>query len=194
MLFRIRKPGLALYSTGGECVSWKANGKIWSSLAAFAAHLALQTSTADKLKRAPESLFKLYGECMVVEIPENGIGAVTEVPFKQWYSKYFNTSEKFRAARKAEAQTVKGSDTKTDITNHVSAGSNSVAHSTPHPAVTNKSKKWDVSTKATVKRALEQSSKFVPNLKFGEFGEHPKTQETFAIIEISGKRYALLEI
>ena len=187
MLFRIRKPGLALYSTGGECVSWKANGKIWSSLAAFAAHLALQTSTADKLKRAPESLFKLYGECLVVEIPENGFGAVTEVPFKQWYDEYFNTSEKFRAARKAEksGSLNKVPDPKPTI---------EIINDAAKLIAQHQSKGWGVPTKTTIKRALEQSSKFVPNLKFVDFGEHPKTQETFAIIEISGKRYALLEI
>lgn len=178
MLYRIRKPGLALYSTGGEVPQWKANGKIWSSLSAFAGHLALKTLHDDKMERQPTSLFKLYGDCVVVEIPENGIGATTETPFKQWYDKYFDTSEKFRAARKAEK----------------SKAADAAARLTAEPVMVRKPKGWDVPTKTTIKRALEQSSKFVPNLKFINFGEHARTGESFAVVEISGKSYALLEL
>ena len=58
----------------------------------------------------------------------------------------------------------------------------------------NKPKGWDIPTKNTIKRALDQSSKFVPNLKFEGFSEHPKTGESFGVVEISGKRYALLAL
>ena len=194
MLYRIRKNGVGvqLFSTGGEVVGWKANGKIWSSLSAFASHLALQTHKRDKMERKPASLFKLYGDCVVVMIPESGVGAVEEMPFALWYDNYFNTSEKFRAARKAEKISAL---TKTpDPKQPGSAYLTDAQRLTAQPVVVNKPKSWDVPTKNTVKRALEQSSKFVPNLKFNGFSEHPKTGESYGIVEISGKRYALLEL
>ena len=193
MLYRIRKngTGVQLYSTGGETVSWKANGKIWSSLSAFASHLALKTRNCDKMDRKPDSLFKLYGDTVVVMIPESGVGNVEEMPFALWYDQYFNTSEKFRAARKAE----KSALTKTPDPKPVNAKPLSDAQRlTAEPVVVNKPKGWDVPTKTTIKRALDQSAKFVPNLKFQGFSEHPKTGESYGIVEISGKRYALLEL
>ena len=192
MLYRIRKPGVGvqLFSSGGEIIHWKANGKIWSSLSSFASHLALQTHIKDKMSRKPESLFKVYGECTVIEIPESGIGATNEVPFKVWYDKYFDTSEKFRAARKAEKSAV----AKTPDPVPAAKSLSDAQRLTAEPVVVNKPKGWDIPTKNTIKRALDQSSKFVPNLKFEGFSEHPKTGESFGVVEISGKRYALLAL
>ncbi len=193
MLYRIRKngTGVQLYSTGGETVGWKANGKIWSSLSAFASHLALQTKNHEKMERKPLSLFKLYGDTVVVMIPESGVGNTEEMPFAVWYDQYFNTSEKFRAARKAE----KSALTKTPDPKPVTTTTMSDAQRlTAQPVVVNKPKGWDVPTKNTIKRALDQSAKFVPNVKFQGFSEHPKTGESYGIVEISGKRYALLEL
>ena len=193
MLYRIRKngTGVQLYSTGGETVGWKANGKIWSSLSAFASHLALQTKHHEKMVRKPLSLFKLYGDTVVIMIPESGVGNTDEMPFAVWYDQYFNTSEKFRAARKAE----KSALTKTPDPKPVTTAAMSDAQRlTAQPVVVNKPKGWDVPTKNTIKRALDQSAKFVPNLKFQGFSEHPKTGESYGIVEISGKRFALLEL
>ena len=192
MLYRIRKPGVGvqLFSSGGETISWKANGKIWSSLSSFASHLALQTRIKDKMSRKPESLFRVYGECTVIEIPESGIGATNEVPFKVWYDKYFDTSEKFRAARNAEKSAI----AKTPDPAPAAKVLTDAQRLTAEPVAVNKPKGWDIPTKNTVKRALDQSSKFVPNLKFEGFSEHPKTGESFGVVEISGKRYALLAL
>lgn len=191
MLYRIRKngTGVQLFSTGGESVSWKANGKIWSSLSAFASHLSLKTHNRDKMERKPASLFKLYGDCVVVMIPESGVGHVEEMPFAVWYDRYFETSEKFRKARKSE----KSALTKTPDPK----GSNvpEAAHQlTAQPVVVNKPKGWDIPTKTKVKQVLEQYSQLVTALRFHGFGEHPKTGETYGIVEISGKRFALLEL
>ena len=193
MLYRIRKngTGVQLYSTGGQAVGWKANGKIWASLSAFASHLAFHTKWNEKMARKPISLFKLYGDCIVVEIPESGVGNTNEVPFKWWYDKYFNTSEKFRAARKAEKSAL---TTTPDPKPTVSKPLSDAQRLTAEPVVVNKPKGWDVPTKNTIKRALDQSAKFVPNMKFQGFSEHPKTGESYGIVEISGKRYALLEL
>ena len=193
MLYRIRKngTGVQLYSTGGETVGWKANGKIWSSLSAFASHLALQTKHHEKLERKPLSLFKLYGDCVVVMIPESGVGNTDEMPFAVWYDQYFNTSEKFRAARKAEKSALtKTPDPKPVVTTAMS----DAQRLTAQPVVVNKPKGWDVPTKTTVERALTLASKFVPNLKLERLKEHPKTGETFAHIVISGENYALLKL
>ena len=141
--------------------------------------------------RHPLSLFKLYGDCIVVEIPESGVGNTNEVPFKVWYDKYFNTSEKFRAARKAEKSAL---TTTPDPKPTVSKPLSDAQRLTAEPVVVNKPKGWDVPTKTTIKRALDQSAKFVPNMKFQGFSEHPKTGESYGIVEISGKRYALLEL
>lgn len=193
MLYRIRKngTGIQLYSTGGETVGWKANGKIWSSLSAFASHLSLQTKNNEKMARKPISLFKLYGDTTVVMIPESGVGNTEEMPFAVWYDQYFNTSEKFRAARKAEKSTL---TTTPDPKPTVSKPLSDAQRLTAEPVVVNKPKGWDVPTKTTIKRALDQSAKFVPNMKFQGFSEHPKTGESYGIVEISGKRYALLEL
>ena len=191
MLYRIRKngTGVQLYSTGGETVSWKVNGKIWSSLSAFASHLALQTSNHEKMVRKPVSLFKLYGDSVVVLIPESGIGNTEEMPFALWYDSYFDSSEKFRAARKSE----KSALTKTPEPKPAPVGAISDAvHLTAQPVVVNKPKGWDIKTKATVSEALGRATKFVNGLDFHGFGEHQKTGETFGIVEIAGKRYALL--
>lgn len=202
MLYRIRKNGVGvqLYSTGGETVGWKANGKIWSSLSAFASHLALQTTQADKMKRDPLSLYKLYGHCFVVEIPESGVGATNEVPFIEWYQKYYNTSEKFRAARKAEKEAAKAPilaktpDPKIVVKTRTVNGSADAARLLAEPVVVRKPVGWDIPTKTTVERALTLASKFVPNLKLERLKEHPKTGETFAHIVISGENYALLKL
>ena len=191
MLYRIRKngTGIQLYSTGGESVAWKANGKIWSSLSAFASHLALKTHNRDKMERKPTSLFKLYGDAVVVMIPESGVGQIEEMPFIVWYDQYFETSEKFRKARKNE----KSALTKTPEPKGSSVPE--AAHQlTAQPVVVNKPKGWDIPTKNTVKGVLEQYSQLVTTLRFHGFSEHQKTGETFAIVEIAGKRYALLEL
>lgn len=191
MLYRIRKngTGVQLYSTGGETVSWKANGKIWSSLSAFASHLALQTHHKDKMLRKPASLFKLYGDTVVVMIPESGVGQVDEMPFAVWYDKYFDSSEKFRAARKAE----KSALSKTPDPAPGPAVTDA-QRLTAQPVVANKPKGWDIPTKTNVKQVLEQYSQLVTALRFHGFSEHPKTGETYGIVEISGKRFALLEL
>lgn len=193
MLYRIRKNGVGvqLFSTGGETVGWKANGKIWSSLSAFASHLALQTTNGQKMDRAPISLFRLYGNCVVVEIPESGVGQTNEVPFKDWYEKYYNTSEKFRAARKKEKEL----SALAKVTVPTPSTDRSNAHQlTTNPVVVKKPTGWDVPTKTTVTRALQQASKFVPNLAFVNMKEHPKNGETYAHITISGENYAILKL
>ena len=202
MLYRIRKngTGVQLYSTGGETVGWKANGKIWSSLSAFASHLALKTVNSQKMDRAPSSLFKLYGECTVIELPESGVGHTNEVPFKEWYNKYFETSEKFRPARKKEKELAKQPilaktpDPKIAIKTRTVNGSDAAARLTAEPVVVKKPIGWDIPTKTTVERALTLASRFVPNLKLERLKEHPKTGETFAHIVISGENYALLKL
>lgn len=193
MLYRIRKngTGVQLFSTGGESVSWKATGKIWSSLSAFASHLSLKTHNRDKMERKPASLFKLYGDSVVVMIPESGVGHVEEMPFAVWYDRYFETSEKFRAARKAE----KSALTKTPEPKPAPQGPLTDAQRlTAQPVAVNKPKGWDIPTKTKVKQVLEQYSQLVTALRFHGFGEHPKTGETYGIVEISGKRFALLEL
>ena len=193
MLYRIRKngTGVQLYSTGGETVGWKANGKIWSSLSAFARHLALHIKHHEKMARKPLSLFKLYGDSVVVMIPESGVGNTEEMPFAVWYDQYFDTSEKFRAARKAE----KSALTKTPDPKPVATTTLTDAQRlTAQPVVANKPKGWDIPTKNAVKEVLDRSSKLVRGLDFRGFGEHPKSGETFALLEINGKRYALLEM
>lgn len=202
MLYRIRKNGVGvqLFSTGGETVDWKVNGKIWASLSAFASHLALKTRQADKMERAPLSLFKLYGDCTVVEIPESGVGHTNELPFKVWYDQYFNTSEKFRAARKKEKELAKQPilaktpDPKIAIKTRTVNGSDAADRLTAEPVVVKKPIGWDIPTKTTVERALTLASRFVPNLKLERLKEHPKTGETFAHIVISGENYALLKL
>lgn len=201
MLYRIRKNGVGiqLFSTGGEVIGWKANGKIWSSLSAFASHLALKTPTAQKMDRAPASLFKLYGDCTVVEIPESGVGHTNELPFKVWYDRYFNTSEKFRAARKNEKSIL--SKTPEPAVNPQIAiktttvdGSACAARLQAEPVVVNKPTGWAVQTKTNVNRALQGASRFVPNLQFVGLREHPKTGETYATIVISGENFAVLKL
>lgn len=202
MLYRIRKNGVGvqLFSTGGETVDWKVNGKIWASLSAFASHLALKTRQADKMERAPLSLFKLYGDCTVVEIPESGVGHTNELPFKVWYDQYFNTSEKFRVARKKEKELAKQPilaktpDPKIAIKTRTVNGSDAADRLTAEPVVVKKPIGWDIPTKTTVERALTLASRFVPNLKLERLKEHPKTGETFAHIVISGENYALLKL
>ena len=193
MLYRIRKngTGVQLYSTGGETVGWKANGKIWSSLSAFASHLALQTKHHEKMERKPLSLFKLYGDTVVVMIPESGVGNTEEMPFAIWYDKYFDTSEKFRAARKAEKSALSA----TPEPKPAPAGPVTDAiRLTAQPVVVNKPVSWDVPTKKTVTDTLDRAAKMVHGMEFKGLQAHPKTGETYALIEISGKKYALLSL
>lgn len=196
MLYRIRKNGVGvqLFSTGGETVDWKVNGKIWASLSAFASHLALKTRQADKMERAPLSLFKLYGDCTVVEIPESGVGHTNELPFKVWYDQYFNTSEKFRAARKKEKSTLtKTPDpVKIVVNTRTVNGSDNAARLTAEPVKIFPPMSWPTQTKTNVQRALAGAQRFVPNLQFVGLREHPKTGETYATIVISGVNFALM--
>lgn len=187
MMYRIRKASANLFSTGGDSIRFTANGKTWGSLSAFASHLAYSTHNLDKFLPEPQSLFKLYGDCVVIELPINGIGGTKEVPFKEWYAHYFATSEKFRAARKAQLAPVGKTLNSTQGQSALPA-----ATKAPKPAAT--SLKWGVQQSLHVSRALELSSKFVPNLQFKGLAAHPKTGETFAQIEISGKLYALMEL
>lgn len=196
MLYRIRKNGVGvqLFSTGGESVDWKVNGKIWSSLSAFASHLALKTRQADKMERTPLSLFTLYGDCTVVEIPESGIGHTNEIPFKVWYDQYFNTSEKFRAARKAEKSllTKTPDPAKIVVKTRTVNGSDAAARLTAEPVKVFPPTSWPTQTKTNVQRALAGAQRFVPNLQFVGLREHPKTGETYATIVISGVNFALM--
>ena len=193
MLYRIRKQGtgVQLFSTGGERPEWKVNGKIWLSLSAFASHLSLQTLNKDKMLRAPASLFKLYGDCTVIELDSNGIGAPNEVPFKVWYDKYFETSEKFRAARKAE----KSALTKTpDPVKPVTKSMTDAERLTAQPVVVNKPKGWDIPTTNSVTTVLDRAAKLVRGMEFKGIHSHPKTGDSFAVIEIDGKKFAMLSL
>lgn len=188
MIFRIRNDK-GLFSTGGETVGWKIGGKFWSSLSAFASHLASHVPFSQKNDRKPASLFKLYGNCVVVEIPENGVGHINEISFSDWYEKYYNTSEKFRAARKAEKEAAKQSIlAKTPEPKSVNSKLVS------EPVVVGKPRSWDVPTKTTIERAFTLASRFVPNMQLEKIKEHPKTGESFAHIVISGESYALLKL
>ena len=181
-------------------------GKIWASKQAFVSHLTLRTSQNEKFEREPSTLFKLYGECTVIEINQD-TGARNEIVFKKWYNDYFNTSEKFSKIRRMERQaaaksaaaavppkvspiTSPKSKVAATLFGNQPATASQPAASASKAAVSS----WDPQVKITVERAMKQAQKFVPNLTFDGLKSHPKNGETFALVVISGVEYALLKI
>lgn len=144
---------------------------------------------------------------------------VSYFKFDEWYKHYWSNSEKFNKIRKQQYGNKKFA-APINYANYI-YGLNSTKNSTTNVDLTNPSaspvmthakdvvtiqmnagaslaslqaSKWDNVESETVKRALTLASRFVPNLSFGGFENHPKNKEQYAIIEISGKKYALLKL
>lgn len=136
---------------------------------------------------------------------------VSYFKFDEWYKHYWSNSEKFNKIRKQKYGNKKFA-TPIDYANYIRSLDNTSANFTnpsTAPVLTHTKdavtvqmdfakaipiNKWDNVESETVKRALTLASRFVPNLSFGGFENHPKNKEQYAIIEISGKKYALLKL
>ena len=135
--------------------------------------------------------------------------------FADWYKYYWKISDKYALARKTFAGksyantikaelpvdhfasverflNIKNSADTVNVKANVNDSKDISVKNSQAPSI--KNTKWETVETDTVKRALTLASRFVPNLSFDKFDVHPKNQEQYAIIEISGKKYALLKI
>jgi hypothetical protein len=140
---------------------------------------------------------------------------VSYFKFDEWYKHYWSNSEKFSKIRSQKyggkkfsapincanyiysLNSVKVPATNANLTNPSTTPVLTCTKDAVTAQIDVKSlpaSKWENAETETVKRALTLASRFVPNLSFGGFENHPKNKEQYAIIEISGKKYALLKL
>ena len=199
--------GYALVIASGNGITgfkryYSENGKnkLWPNLSQFARFLSSYVSKDQYYSRAPSSLFenifmKFEGANMVAEVSQDFNKIHRLVSIDTWYEEYWRKSEKFAAARKSSLSLSKNAKTLIDS----ALPKTSAVPLSPYAVNTNNQKSfansdWSQNEKQVVQRALTLAARFVPNIAFQKFDVHPKNSETYAVIEISGTKYALLKI
>lgn len=73
VVYKIRRKSDGLFSTGGTCPSWNANGKTWNTRGALSNHMAqLRDPYYSRTRRIDD----IYGDAEVVYNPVNSIPAL----------------------------------------------------------------------------------------------------------------------